>query len=79
MKLVFHFGFLAVGSPPEFLLISGVLGKIKGSRYLVFRECRVFYFIFFFFHDLEKFKTSLLPYMQEQFAGQEDVNASKYL
>ena len=47
VKLVFRFGFLAVGPPSEFLLTSGVLGKIKGSLYLVFRECRVFYFFLF--------------------------------
>ena len=50
MKLVglaFRFGFLAAGSPSDFLLTSGVLGKIKGSLYqpiLFLRNLESFYF-----------------------------------
>ena len=54
MKLVglaFLFGFLAEGSPSEFLLTSGVLGKIKGSLYqpiLFLENLESFSFLLFF-------------------------------
>ena len=71
VELAFRFGFLAAGSPSEFLLTSGVLGKIKGSLYqpiFFFENLESFSFLFFF-NDFEKFKTSLSPCMQGQFGG----------
>ena len=74
MKLVglaFCFGFLTSGSPSQFLLTSGVLGKIKGSLYqpILFLENLVSLIFLFFFKNFEKFKASLSPCMQGQFGG----------
>ena len=58
--LAFRFVFLVAGSPSEFLLTSGVLGKIKGSLYqpiLFLGNLESFSFLFFF-NGLEKFKVS---------------------
>ena len=74
MKLVglaFCFGFLAAGSPSEFLLTSGVLGKTKGllNQPILFLENLECFSFLFFFNNLEKFKASLSPSMQRQFGG----------
>ena len=74
MKLVglaFRFGFLAAGSPSEFLLTSGVLEKTKSSlnQPILFLENLECFSILFFFNNLKKFKASLSPCMQEQFGG----------
>ena len=49
--LAFRFVFLVAGSPSEFLLTSGVLGKIKGSLYqpiLFLENLESFSFLLFF-------------------------------
>ena len=61
MKLVgLAFCFLAAGLPSEFLLTSGLLGKIKGSLYqaLLFWVNLESLSFLLFFNDLEKFKAS---------------------
>ena len=74
MKLVglaCDFGFLAASSPSEFLLTSGILGKIKGPLHqpILFLEKLDSFSYLFFFNVLEKFKALLSPCMQGQFGG----------
>ena len=82
MKLVglaFLFGFLAEGSPSEFLLTSGVLGKIKGSLYqpILFLENVESFSFLFFLMILKSLKHLYHPACKGNLEGQEVVNASK--
>ena len=78
LDLAFRFGFLAVGLPSIFVDLWGFRKNYKVRNTLFLENVESFIFLFFF-HNLEKSKTSLSSYMQEQIGGQEVVNASKYL
>ena len=80
VELAFRFGFLAAGSPSEFLLTSGVLGKIKGSLYqpIFFLENLKSLLAFYFsLMILKSLKHLYHPACKDNLEGQEVVNAFK--